>query len=223
MRSWTWPRTPPTTQRPVLLVLSRFTFARQLGSHCNGGNQKLCVDLVVSNNTNTNSTRFVESRYIVGASQADCADLQNGDTSILNISSSSGAEDDGTGGGRVVMGSTCSEPSLQNDERIFYVTCLSGPNTLTPGGVINQAHVLHYPYPKDRRVKAGLRTWEFVADDPTTAPTAAGVRVVHPVSHLPALCPSLGWFHDFGTRQRRRTSKQARRAIPAPVWYHYRR
>eukprot|EP00587_Corethron_hystrix_P002411 CAMPEP_0113327968 /NCGR_PEP_ID=MMETSP0010_2-20120614/19684_1 /TAXON_ID=216773 ORGANISM="Corethron hystrix, Strain 308" /NCGR_SAMPLE_ID=MMETSP0010_2 /ASSEMBLY_ACC=CAM_ASM_000155 /LENGTH=607 /DNA_ID=CAMNT_0000189095 /DNA_START=28 /DNA_END=1851 /DNA_ORIENTATION=+ /assembly_acc=CAM_ASM_000155 len=36
---------------------------------------------------------------------------------------------------------------------------------MTPGGVVNQAFVLNYPFPKDRRVLIGTRMWEFVQGD----------------------------------------------------------
>jgi hypothetical protein len=38
---------------------------------------------------------------------------------------------------------------------------------VTPGGVVNNLYVLQYPYPTDRRVVVGLRTWEFVRDNVT--------------------------------------------------------
>ena len=61
--------------------------------------------------------------------------------------------------------STCTDPVLQDDGR-YYVSCLSPPATLTPGRVINNLFILHYPYPTDRRVVVGQRTWEFVQDVP---------------------------------------------------------
>lgn len=45
-------------------------------------------------------------------------------------------------------------------------TCLSGPATLTPGGVINRLFVMHDPFPQDYRVVIGQRTFEFVEGDP---------------------------------------------------------
>ena len=45
-------------------------------------------------------------------------------------------------------------------------TCLSGPATLTPGGVINRLFVMQDPFPQDYRVVIGQRTFEFVEGDP---------------------------------------------------------
>merc|ERR1712232_402025 len=61
--------------------------------------------------------------------------------------------------------SVCTDPMLGDDGR-YSVSCISGPTTLTPGGVVNNMNFLHYPYPMDRRVVVGQRTWEFVSGDP---------------------------------------------------------
>ena len=57
--------------------------------------------------------------------------------------------------------------TVHGEPRELYSTsCLSRPITMTPGGVINQAAFVHFPYPKDRRVLLGTRVWDIVEGDP---------------------------------------------------------
>ena len=48
---------------------------------------------------------------------------------------------------------------------------------------MNSARIMHYPYPKDRRVVVGTRTWEFVEGDPILNSGGMGVIPV-PVNQL---------------------------------------
>lgn len=60
--------------------------------------------------------------------------------------------------------------------------------------------MVHYPYPKDRRVLVGLRTWEFVYDDPakddgSVIPAPSNMLYVH---HLAGSGKDmLLWSHVF--------------------------
>ena len=60
--------------------------------------------------------------------------------------------------------STCSEPAKKtvDGRETWFRSCLSAPFTLTPGGVVNCASVVHYPFSTNRRVVLGRRIWEFV-------------------------------------------------------------
>ena len=75
------------------------------------------------------------SSYLTGISEADCNTLQetaaNGE--ITN-------EEEFLENQR--LQSDCSEPLL-GDDGYYTRTCLSGPATLTPGGVINRLMVMH--------------------------------------------------------------------------------
>lgn len=65
--------------------------------------------------------------------------------------------------------STCEDPvPVAGQPGTYTRTCLSGPATLTPGGVVNRLFVLNYPFPMDHRVALGQRIFEFVVDDPIT-------------------------------------------------------
>ena len=161
---------------------STLYFACQIGAHCGSGNQKLVVQLETSLDSplddqlkttiTTNAShphRIREtpvSRFIPG--RVDCEGLLPSDF----------LPNDSLNGGDVgIMQSTCSEPIVEPDTGRFYSSCLSAPVPMTPGGVINQLQFMHYPYPNDRRVKVGLRTWEFVADVPDGSGTVNAVPI----------------------------------------------
>ncbi|KAL3921929.1 MAG: hypothetical protein SGARI_006569, partial [Bacillariaceae sp.] len=123
-------------------------FACSVGDHCAGGTQKVTIKIEPDlGQALTDETP--ESQVLFGLSAEACAAAHEG---------ASQESPDG-----MQMDSECSEPELQEDGR-YYVSCLSPRATLTPGGVINNLFILHYPYPKDKRVLVGLRTWEFVQD-----------------------------------------------------------
>ena len=123
-------------------------FACSVGDHCAGGTQKVIIKMEPDlGQALTDVTP--ESQVLFGLSAEACAAAHEG--------ASEGSPDG------MQMDSECSEPGLQEDGR-YHVSCLSPRATMTPGGVINNLFILHYPYPKDKRVLVGLRTWEFVQD-----------------------------------------------------------
>jgi hypothetical protein len=123
-------------------------FACSVGDHCAGGTQKVTVKLEPDLGQALTDVQ-PESQVLFGLSAEACAEVHE--------NASEGSSDG------MQLDSECSEPVLQEDGR-YYVSCLSPRATLTPGGVINNLFILHYPYPKDKRVLVGLRTWEFVQD-----------------------------------------------------------
>lgn len=130
-------------------------FACSIGDHCAGGTQKVQVMVEPFLGQSLDSRATPESNVQFGLSPAQCTAVHEGNG------------EGGTSSSPTALDSTCTEPVLQEDGR-YFSTCLSPPATLTPGGVINNLFVMQYPYPKDRRVLVGLRTWEFVADVPGT-------------------------------------------------------
>ncbi|KAL3942896.1 MAG: hypothetical protein SGARI_000109 [Bacillariaceae sp.] len=128
-------------------------FGCSLGDHCAGGNQKVKIQIEPDLGQSLNEVP-VDSLVSFGLSGEACADLH------ANGSSGDGSS---TEEGGMQMDSDCSEPIIDEDGR-YYVSCLSPRATMTPGGVINNLFIMHYPYPKDKRVLIGLRTWEFVQD-----------------------------------------------------------
>jgi len=151
---------------------SALYFACSLGDHCAGGTQKVQVQIEPWLGQSLGDRETPLSQVSTGVSPERCAEIQNG--------TAADGEDSQT------SLSDCSDPVLQDDGR-YYVSCLSPPATLTPGGVINNLFILHYPYPKDRRVVVGLRTWEFVQDVPgapfgTVEPVPVNQLYVHHLS-----------------------------------------
>lgn len=154
--------TDQTNQTQKTKIQSLY-FACGIGSHCNG-QQKIRVDIDVSPTimagTKTSSIRDTESPerkpvsdFVLGADALSCERLQNGE--IMSIKN---RFDD----------ATCSEPVHKTGDygrKEWFRTCLSPPITMTPGGVVNQAVVLRYPFPTDRRVVLGRRVWEFLQGD----------------------------------------------------------
>lgn len=131
-------------------------FACSVGDHCMGGTQKVMINLVpyLGQSLEPTGTDTI-SKALFGLSGEACAAIHNGQA----------GEGGDAGDVSMSMDSECSEPELMEDGR-YHSSCLSPPAVLTPGGVINNLFVMHYPYPKDRRVLVGLRTWEFVMDTP---------------------------------------------------------
>jgi len=91
------------------------------------------------------------SQVQFGLSPASCAAVHNSTEGLSNV---------------MAVDTECTEPVVGDDGR-YHTSCLSPPATLTPGGVINNLFMIHYPYPKDQRVVVGQRTWEFVYEDPS--------------------------------------------------------
>ena len=61
--------------------------------------------------------------------------------------------------------SICDDPVKEvgdDGRKTWFRSCLSSPFTLTPGGVVNRASVVHYPFPTSHCVVLGRRIWEFV-------------------------------------------------------------
>mmetsp|Transcript_32533 Transcript_32533/g.79238 ORF Transcript_32533/g.79238 Transcript_32533/m.79238 type:complete len:860 (+) Transcript_32533:198-2777(+) len=133
-------------------------FACSIGDHCAGGTQKLQVFVQPwqQSLTSRSSDDIPQSGVQFGLSPQQCAAVHDG-------TGGPGPDDSGE---PTLLDSTCTEPVLQEDGKNWFSSCLSPPATMTPGGVINNLFVMQYPYPKDRRVLVGLRTWEFVADIP---------------------------------------------------------
>jgi len=147
-------------------------FACSVGAHCSSGLQRLSVQV-----TNPSAVELIEERnavpesdYLVGVGESECNLYQSG----VEVESGNFLEEN-------ALRSTCTEAVLGEDGR-YHVSCLSGPATLTPGGVMNSARIMHYPYPTDRRVVVGTRTWEFVSGDPIPG-TVEGVEPV-PINQL---------------------------------------
>lgn len=164
-----------STQELVYQVTQQDAFAGEIyfscriGAHCGSGNQKLMVqiDQMASPIDDMTAPDPPVSRFVSGRANCEGLTAQDFDT-IAN------AVTDG------VMQSTCTEPMIEPDTGRYYSSCLSAPVPMTPGGVVNQLQFLHYPYPTDRRVKVGLRTWEFVAD----IPDGSGDVVTVPINQL---------------------------------------
>eukprot|EP00586_Coscinodiscus_wailesii_P006398 CAMPEP_0172490104 /NCGR_PEP_ID=MMETSP1066-20121228/20448_1 /TAXON_ID=671091 /ORGANISM="Coscinodiscus wailesii, Strain CCMP2513" /LENGTH=778 /DNA_ID=CAMNT_0013258417 /DNA_START=99 /DNA_END=2435 /DNA_ORIENTATION=- len=128
-------------------------FACEIGSHC-FGEQRIAVSL--SDDTGPRTDNLPVSKFVLGASSSSCAAVRRG-------------EMDASAASRMAE-SECSEPEYREanediDRPHYFRSCLGPPITLTPGGVINQALLLHFPFPLDRRVLLGTRMWEFVQGD----------------------------------------------------------
>jgi len=126
-------------------------FACTLGDHCAGGTQKVQVQIEPYLGQNLGDREAPVSEIVTGVSPDRCAEIQDGADAGGQVDQASLSE--------------CTDPVLQEDGR-YYVSCLSPPATLTPGGVINNLFTLQYPYPRDHRVVVGQRSWEFVQDVP---------------------------------------------------------
>lgn len=132
-------------------------FACEVSSHC-FGEQRVQVNLDIDTPLEEPrlKTELPASRFILGTSSSSCEAVRYGKISVG--AASRGGE------------SMCSEPELREptkdiDRPHYFRSCLGPPITLTPGGVINQALVLNFPFPTDRRVLLGTRMWEFVQGD----------------------------------------------------------
>jgi len=147
-------------------------FACQRFGHCYG-DQRVRVDVDV-NAEPADGGRNPQSRFAIGVGTEICASIQNGDTDISEVLTS--ADDTDT---------SCSEPIVSIDYSIspprtyHTTTCLSKPFTMTPGGVINRASFVHFPYPIDRRVLLGNRVWEFVDDNGSGTLTPVNVNQLY--------------------------------------------
>eukprot|EP00808_Paulinella_micropora_P018126 g22576.t1 len=174
-------------------------FACKVGSHCQG-KQKLKVNMLrwdPADGTQVGNEAVAPpvSTVAFGLTAEQCQARQSG--------SAAGGES-----GNKPYGSECTAP-VQTEDAYFHSSCLSARLTMTPGGVINEATILHYPYPTDRRVAAGLRTWEFVEQDPS----GGGVRPVN-VNQLYIHHLSGRVVLGQGTEGVRRTAPDA--PFPAP-------
>jgi len=131
-------------------VLGDVFFACEVGSHCLGQQR---VRVQVMDNSIPREEDPVSS-FAMAVTADTCDMVQRGSLDVEEVSRSSKSD--------------CGEPELRViDGRPWtYRSCLSPPMTLTPGGVINQATVMHFPFPTDHRVLMGPRIWEFVQGDP---------------------------------------------------------
>lgn len=150
-------------------------FSCSVGAHCSSG-QRLTVTvdspLAVEGIEDRESLvgGLPRSEFVVGVSADDCVNFQSGGQ----------VESDAFREANAAL-SRCTDPVLGDDGRM-HVSCLSGPATMSPGGVINSWRTMHYPYPTDRRVVVGERTWEFVSGNLVEG-TLEGVEPV-PVNQL---------------------------------------
>jgi len=129
-------------------------FACQIGDHCAGGMQKLQVG-VTAFWGNAERQSIPSSSFVLGTSVEECNAIQEGTVSESDQIESSALQ------------SFCSDPVLvEGESHMYYRSCLSGPATLTPGGVVNRLFVMQDPFPQDYRVVIGQRTFEFVEGDP---------------------------------------------------------
>jgi len=131
---------------------STLYFACEVGNHC-FGEQRVQVNL---DKTLGPRTEAPISEFILGTTSLSCAAVRKGE---IDRDVASRAEE-----------TTCSEPEFREvtdsiDRPHYYRSCLGPPITLTPGGVINKSSALSFPFPTDRRVLLGDRTWEFVQGD----------------------------------------------------------
>jgi hypothetical protein len=115
---------------------------------------------------------MIESKYALGISESVCDENYLGEVDILSLSEEDKQDTD----------SECSEPVTYVDPddglRYYFSSCLSRPFTLTPGGIIAQSSIVHYPFPRDHRVILGTRMWEFV-QGPELAPVYVNQLYVH--------------------------------------------
>ena len=147
-------------------------FSCSVGAHCSSGLQRLTIQVEqpLAVELIEERKRLPTSDYLLGVGESECSLYQSG----VEVEDADFLEQN-------ALQSECTDPVLGDDGR-YHVSCLSGPATLTPGGVMNSARIMHYPYPKDRRVVVGERTWEFVEGDPTPG-TLEGVKPV-PINQL---------------------------------------
>jgi len=145
-------------------------FACSIGAHCLG-KQRVRIDVDIDFGeitSSTASTRAQEesppdlrrgesvSKFLLNVNDEICSRIQNGDFDESEMENIQHIE------------STCAEPVKEvadGGKATWFRSCLSPPFTLTPGGVVNQAVVVHYPFPTDHRVVLGNRIWEFVMGD----------------------------------------------------------
>jgi len=149
-------------------------FACSIGAHCSQGGQKISVNVQEGPAEEPEAERGIvpTSEYLLGADDSACALYQSGTTGSDTEEFLEANR----------LQSECTEAVLGEDG-MYSVSCLSGPATLTPGGVMNSARFMHYPYPTDRRVVVGTNTWEFVQGDPIPNSNGQGVTPV-PVNQL---------------------------------------
>ncbi|CAB9531628.1 unknown protein (Partial), partial [Seminavis robusta] len=130
-------------------------FACQVGDHCASGTQKVQVAVSAFAGNPAADRPTVVSSYSLGTSTEACNEIQE-----------SGAVSQNDAQQANMLRSSCTDPEPTGEPNTFYRSCLSGPATLTPGGVVNRLFLMAYPYPTDRRVALGQRTFEFVYDTP---------------------------------------------------------
>lgn len=126
-------------------------FACQVGNHCSAGTQKVQVPVTSFWGGGGGERLSPVSSYVLGASTEECDALQAG---VVDESAAAEAN-------RLLA--ECSDPEpVEGEPNTYFRSCLSGPATLTPGGVINRLFLMYYPFPRDTRVALGQRSFEFV-------------------------------------------------------------
>lgn len=113
-------------------------FACSIGSHCSNGNQRLVVQ-IDSNDDEEERDVIPTSTYAVGLNDETCRLYQSSD----NIDETADFLESNR------LQSYCGEALYDEVDGYYKVSCLSGPATLTPGGVMNSARIMHYPYPSE--------------------------------------------------------------------------
>lgn len=133
-------------------------FACQVGDHCASGTQKIQVTVGSSLGDMVADARPIPpSPFLLGLTEEECRQVQDDGESVSELALAQTNS----------LRSTCEDPvPVEGQPGTYTRTCLSGPATLTPGGVVNRLFVLHYPFPTDHRVALGQRTFDFVVDNP---------------------------------------------------------
>ena len=127
------------TEQDALLGGSLY-FACSVGAHCTQGRQRLTVNVEEGPSNEPEEERAVipTSQYALGLDENVCNLYQSGTTN---------ADDTAEFLESNRLQSECTDPVFDDVDEMYHVSCLSGPATLTPGGVMNSARIMHYPYP----------------------------------------------------------------------------
>lgn len=137
-------------------------FSCSIGSHC-FGKQRLRVDVDIDYSTTQGGSS--DKQQLSQRTEDPVSKFINTDAgtcTLVQVEEADASSEDR------IMESTCDEAEKSIDKygrEIFTTSCLGPPTTLTPGGVINESTLLYFPFPADRRVVLGERSFEFVQGD----------------------------------------------------------
>jgi len=136
-----------------------FYFACKVGDHCAAGTQKIqvAVQADLGDIVGQGERQPPISKYVLGTTTQECDDIQLSNAAVSELGQAQAN----------ALRSTCEDPvPVEGQPGTYMRTCLSGPATLTPGGVVNRLFVLNYPFPMDHRVALGQRVFDMVMDNP---------------------------------------------------------